>query len=63
MIEPIRFHAEVKAEDSHKYADIRLRMIIRQAYLNATVQELTVDEALKIIQDEAEYLENRIKKS
>lgn len=61
MTEPIKFHAEVNAEDSSKYPDMRLRLLIRQAYLDATkYNELTLDEALHILQDETDYLEKRI---
>lgn len=62
-MKPLMFHAEVKAEDSANYADMRLRLIIRQAYLDATLTELTLDEALAILEQETSYLEKRIRKS
>lgn len=58
--ESIKFHTVVKAEDSHKYPDMRLRLLIREACLNATRDQLTIDEALSILRDEADYLEKRI---
>lgn len=61
MRNPVMFQAEVTAEDCHKYADMRLRLVIRQAVLDATSAELTLDEALHILEDEHLYLEKRIK--
>lgn len=61
MSEPIKFHAEVNAEDSSKYPDMLLRLLIRQAYLDVTkYNELTLDEVLHILQDETDYLERRM---
>lgn len=59
---PIMYQLTVVAEDSSKYPDMRLRMFIRQAVLSATsTNEIDLDEAIHILNDEADYLKNRIK--
>lgn len=57
----IRFNTEAIAEDSSKYDDMRLRLLIRQAVLNATSGGLELDEAIEILENEALYMKNRIK--
>lgn len=58
----IKFMVQVNAEDAHRYPDIRLRLLLRQAWLNATeYNELSLDEVLRILEDEKMYLESRMK--
>jgi len=61
MNEPLMFHAAVKAEDCAQYDDMRLRMLIRRAWVDATEAQLTLDEALHILEDEVMYLQKRMK--
>lgn len=61
MNEPITYTMIVKAEESHKYPDMQLRLFIRQAVLSLTNNDLDLDEALSILKDESDYLEHRIK--
>jgi hypothetical protein len=62
MSEPILFQTTVKAEDAHRYPDMRLRLLLRQSWLNATEHnELTLDEVLTILEDEKTYLEARMR--
>lgn len=63
MSEPIRFQTTVNAEDSHRYADMRLRLILRQAVLDATDttrDHITLDEVAQILEDEYTYLRKRM---
>ena len=59
----LKFMAEVVAEDVGQYADMRLRMIIRQAVMTATKAELSLDEAIEILENEALYLRKRIEEA
>lgn len=61
MSEPIKYTVEVKAEDSHMYPDMRLRMLIRTVVVNAHQNELKPDEVLRILEDEVYHLRGRIK--
>lgn len=54
--------AEVDAEKASDFPDMRLRLLIRQSWLDATegTSGISLDEALAILQDEVSFLEHRI---
>ena len=63
MNEPIKMSVEVKAEDAHQYPDMRLKLLIRKAVQDATKYDMTIDTAATILQEEADYLANTIRKA
>lgn len=62
MTEPITISVQFKTEDAYKFPDVRLRLLIRQAILDITEHDaLTLDEAIRILEDEKVYLNKRLK--
>jgi len=60
--EAIKISVEFNVEEAYRFPDVRLRLLIRKAVLDATEHDvLTIDEAIKIVEDEAEYLNKRLK--
>ncbi len=61
--QPLRFKVEVEAEEVANYSDMRLRMIIRKAVVNATANDLSLDEAIEVLENEALYLRKRLEQA
>lgn len=61
--EPITITHLFKPEDVTKYPDLMFQFLLKEIIIRATRQHLTLDQALTILNREAEFLESQITKA
>lgn len=56
-----QFWVQVIADEVMKYPDIRLQMLIRNAVLQYTKYDLTLDQAVAVLETELDYIKSEIR--